>query len=347
MATEDAGLTPLTTLSAAWQVSGQSARLRAVRDRAERLRELIEGGPRVTAVRTLPVATLLYPKAEALGLASGSLPLVLLTRRAVLVQFLQQGQLKTLLFNPSDAEAPRKAPLFERQAATMMTAVARRALEQRSAPLTEQLMALGLSAGAVDYLAFNHLELEDVSGAVEKFHAATLITPAPEWEDFVDVHPAARAWRVPQGAPPASFERALLTQEDLSLGDGAYLIRTPGRTRGHQTLILNTTSGVWGVSGNGVATDSWSPLDSHIGGLARACRQRGLDVAPSTSALSCGAEQHASMVLERSLVGRAAPAPAFVQLLPASELTASRLTPGLSPTVTYQGIQCGRLQRTS
>ncbi|MBX3183602.1 MAG: hypothetical protein KIT72_05720 [Polyangiaceae bacterium] len=339
-----AGLTPLTTLEAAWQVQGHLARLRAVQASASQLGEAITSGPRVIAVRTLPLFTLLYPRAEALGAVGASLPHVLLTRRCVLVQFLQRGQPKTLLFNPSDPTAPSRAPFFQRQAAG--AALMRRTLERRFEPLGEQLQGLGLSPGSIDYLAFNHLELEDVRQAVDEFREATLLAPESEWEDTTQVHPAARAWQVPQGAAGVPRDRVQLTAGDVMLGDGVYLIRTPGRTRGHQTLILSTASGVWGVSANGVTTDSWSPLDSQLRGLARACRQRGLDVAPSASVLSCGADQHASMVLERSLVSRAPHAPAFVQLLPASELTASPIAPGLSPTVTLGGIHCGRLALT-
>lgn len=340
MDTPDGRFTPITALDAAWQVPGQSARLRAVRVAAEGLRERIVSGPRVIAVRTLPLATQVYSTADAFsGLLSTRLPIVL-RRHAVLVQFLVQGQLKTLLFNPSDPTALERAPLFQRQ--TLPATLAQRAAAQRFEPMEAQLSALGVTLQEVDYVAFNHLELEDVGAVLGRSPGARLLTPASEWEDRADVHPAARAWYVPEerGVPE---ERVQLTRGDIILGDGVYLVRTPGRTRGHQTLILSTPRGVWAVSANGVAVDSWSPLDSQIRGLAAACRRRGLPSAPSSGALSCGAEQHASMVLERALVGRAAHAPAFVQVLPASELWASAVSPWIRPTVSYGGIDCGRL----
>src|ERR1700735_3021577 len=86
-------------LDAAWQVTGAGPRLRAVRVATERLRDRFVGGPRVVAVRTLPLTTLLYPTKYAFNSSARSpAPFVVMTHRCVLVQFLQAGALTTLLF---------------------------------------------------------------------------------------------------------------------------------------------------------------------------------------------------------------------------------------------------------
>src|SRR5690242_16251441 len=96
---------PLHDLDAAWQVSGHGPRLRAVRASAEALRERFAGGPRVVGVRTLALALVPYPTKYAFNAAAYSpAPYVQLTHRCLLVQFMQQGALKTLLFNPTDIE---------------------------------------------------------------------------------------------------------------------------------------------------------------------------------------------------------------------------------------------------
>src|SRR5271168_4522706 len=109
------GTTPLDDLDSAWRVSSSGPRLRAVRVAAERLRDRFAAGPRVVAVRTLPLTTLLYPTKYAFHSSARSpAPFVVLTHRAVLVQFLQAGALKNLLFNPTDIEAARATPYLAR-----------------------------------------------------------------------------------------------------------------------------------------------------------------------------------------------------------------------------------------
>src|SRR5580704_11158082 len=105
------GTTPLDDLDAAWRVASAGPRLRAVRVATERLRDRFAGGPRVVAVRTLSLTTLPYPTKYAFNAAARSpAPFVVLTHRTVLVQFLQKGALKTLLFNPTDIEGARATP---------------------------------------------------------------------------------------------------------------------------------------------------------------------------------------------------------------------------------------------
>ena len=89
---------PLDDLDSAWRVGGEGARLKAVRAAAERLREPFVSGPRVVSVRTLPLTTLPYPAKYAFWGAAHTLgPFVIMTHRALLVQFFQEGALKNLL----------------------------------------------------------------------------------------------------------------------------------------------------------------------------------------------------------------------------------------------------------
>src|SRR5580658_89067 len=107
--------TEIHDLDDAWRVPSAGPRLRAVRVAAERLRDRFAAGPRVVAVRTLPLTTLLYPTKYAFNSAARSpAPFVVMTHRTVLAQFLQQGALKTLLFNPTDIDGARATPYFAR-----------------------------------------------------------------------------------------------------------------------------------------------------------------------------------------------------------------------------------------
>src|ERR1700722_6642269 len=114
------GMTAIDDLDAAWETPAAGPRLRAVRVAAERLRDRFAAGPRVVAVRTLPLSTLLYPTAYAFNSsASSPAPYVVMTHRCLLVQFLQAGALKTLLFNPTDVEAARATPYFAKMIARL------------------------------------------------------------------------------------------------------------------------------------------------------------------------------------------------------------------------------------
>jgi hypothetical protein len=121
------------------------------------------------------------------------------------------------------------------------------------------------------------------------------------------------------------------------------LLRTPGHTTGNQTLFVNTSSGVWGVSENGTAADNWSPLDSKIPGLRAICKKQDLDIVLNANTPECGADQYTSMVLEKTIASRLHRAPAFVQMFPSSEVTPSALSPGLKPTVLHRAITHGEL----
>ena len=347
------GAAALGDLDEAWLVASAGPRLRAVRVGAERLRDRFAGGPRVVAARTLPLATLLYPTKYAFHSAARSpAPFVVMTHRAVFVQFFQAGALKTLLFNPSDVDGARATPFFARLLDQFGERAANLAVKTYE-PVEVQLAKLGFGPEDVDYVAFDHFHTQDLRpllGAADgsrpaRFPNATLLASAREWTDWDDLHPCQRAWFVRDGKRGVRTDRVALVERDLSLGDGVALLRTPGHTRGNQTLFLNTAQGVWGISENGVCADSWSPLDSKIPGLAAACRRSDVDVVLNANTLEGGADQYTSMVLERTLVDRVRRAPAFVQMFPSSEVTPSKLAPGLAPTLLHRAVTSGDVAR--
>jgi glyoxylase-like metal-dependent hydrolase (beta-lactamase superfamily II) len=343
------GATPIADFDAAWAVTGAGPRLRAVRVAAERLRDRFAAGPRVVAVRTLPLTTLLYPTKYAFNSAARSpAPFVVMTHRAVVVQFLQAGALKTLLFNPTDVEAARATPFLARLVDQFGERAAKLLVETYE-PLEAQLARLGIAFADVDYVAFDHFHTQDLRPILgtedgarpARFPNATLLAPAREWADWDDLHPYQRAWFVRDGKRGVRTEKLVLTSGDLALGDGVVLVRTPGHTSGNQTLFLATEQGVWGVSENGTSADNWSPLDSKIAGLAAMCRRSEIDVVVNANTPEGGADQYTSMILERTLVDRVRRAPAFVQMFPSSEVTPSKLAPGLAPTLLHRAITSG------
>ena len=341
-------------LDRAWQVRGHGPKLTAVRKAAEELRSQFVFGARALCVRSLPITTLAYPTKYAFwGAPLSPAPYVVMTHRALLVQFQQRGQLKTLLFNPTDDVASRETPYFKRMIRQVGDYVAFKLLAKKFDSLEHQLSQLGLTPGDIDYVAFDHFHTQDVRsllGTVDgeyasRFPRAKLLAPVAEWDDWDDLHPMQRAWFVPDGKRGVRTENVVLTESDFWLGDGVLLLSTPGHTSGNQTLFINTQDGVWGCSENGTCADNWTPIESRIRGLSALCHNQDLDVILNANTPEFGAAQYTSMVLERTLVDRVNRNPGFCQMFPSSEVTPSAISPGLRPTVVHGNLVYGEVTR--
>jgi hypothetical protein len=344
-------LTRLDMFDAAWAQRGHGRRLAAALEGAATLRARLTEGPAVTTVRTLPLTTLMYPARYAFwGTATSPAPYVTLWHRALLVRFVQGERTRTLLFNPSDIDAARRTPFFTgliaRFGPTLTSLAAKRA-----EPLEEQLRWCGVSPDDIDYVAFDHFHTQDLrtllgtaDGRVApRFRNAKLLASRAEWEQWGDLHPMQKAWFVPDGLDGVDLSRVVLTDDDLALGEGVALVRTPGHTVGNQTLFFKTDRGVWGCSENGTCADNWSPLESRVPGVARAARETEHPVVLNGNTPEYGADQMTSMLLERAVVDRVAHAPEWVQMFPSSEATPSVTAPGLSPSYQHGAITWGEL----
>ncbi|MCC6647405.1 MAG: hypothetical protein IT374_17760 [Polyangiaceae bacterium] len=346
----DPPLTPLHDLDDAWAEPLPGARATALRRAGAALSERISSGPRVACVRAFDVARWAMPVGLALPTATPRLGRqIALTHRTMLVQVLRGGALRTLLFNPTDPLAARRAPWFD----SARGSLASRLVARAHAPIEEALGALGLSVDDVDFVAFSTLHAQDLrttlgtadGGVLARFRRARLLVPRAEWESLAAPHALQRRWLVPDARDGVPEEKVVLLDGDVSLGDGALLVRTPGHTPGTQTLFVHTGSGVWGCSANGVAADSWSPLASRIPGVRRAARRAAAEVLPTANTPDQLGAQITSMLLERAIASRVRAAPAFAQLLPSSELTPSVLAPGLRPTWWLGGLEAGVVSR--
>jgi len=346
------GTERITLLDDAWTLPRQGPRHRAVRVASEKLRDRFAQGARAVSVRTLPLSSAPYPTKYAFrSAASSPIPLVTFTHRCLLVQFFQRGALRNLLFNPTDIEAARQTPYF----AKLIEKFGRfeKYLQKKYDPLETQLAAHGLSNDDIDYIAFDHFHTQDLRGQLgtedgrfkTRFPNATLLAPKCEWDDWDDLHPMQRTWFVEGGRKGVKTKKVALTDGDLLLGDGVMLLRTPGHTSGNQTLFVNTESGVWGTSENGTCADCWSPIESKIPGVARAARLEDLEVLINDNTPEGGADQHTSMILEKTIVDRVKTRPAFVQMFPSTEITPNAMAPGLSPTIVFRALTHGSIAK--
>jgi glyoxylase-like metal-dependent hydrolase (beta-lactamase superfamily II) len=323
---------------------------RAGRALGDALRE----GPKVVGVKTLDNATLPYPTRFAFnGAVPLPWPFVLMTHRTLLVRLATSEGTKHLLFNPTDAEASRRTPFFQKLAASLERRFpfAERLVATKFPSLEEQLAQVGVRPADIDLVAFDHFHTQDVRPLIGtgsergRFPNAMLLAPAREWREWDALHPMQRAWFIEDGKRGVPEERVVTFDADLMLGEGCLLLRTPGHTVGNQTLFVNGAEGVFGCSENGCSVDNWSPRASRIPGLRSYAEQYEVDVILNANTPEFGGQQFASMVLERSVVDRVPGRADLAQMFPSSEVTASALAPLVRPSVEFGHRDSGAFAR--
>ncbi|MDH3726939.1 MAG: hypothetical protein OER77_05365 [Myxococcales bacterium] len=337
-------------LTEARAIRSPGPQLKELRKGAKALGDELRAGPKVVAVKTLHLTTLLYPATFAFDRAmSLPWPYVQMFHRCLLVQVMAGGELRNVLFNPTDYEASRATPYF----AKMLDKVGERGaklITTQYGHVDEQLGKLGLSPEDIDLIAFDHFHTQDVRPLLgdgmraPRFPNAYLLASRKEWEDWDDLHPLQRSWFVADGKKGVPEDKVVLTDGDVVLGDGCLLLQTPGHTTGNQTLFVHAQQGVFGCSENGTSADNWAPLHSRIPGLKKHAQQYGFEVVLNTNTPELWADQYTAMILERELVDRVPGRPEFVQMFPSSEVTPSAFAPGVRPSMIFKDRDSGQLQ---
>ncbi|MCB9625174.1 MAG: hypothetical protein H6723_17800 [Sandaracinus sp.] len=346
-------------LDEARSLSASGPRLREYRRIGRRLGDDLRSGPRAT-VKTIPLATLLYPTTFAFDRAVPlPWPYVQMFHRCLLVQVEVEGTTRNALFNPTDYLASKATPFFADLIDALPHPDLQKLLSTQYGQVDEQLAALGLSAADIDVVAFDHFHTQDLRPILgseipapdgtrlhARFPNALLLAPRKEWVDWDDLHPLQRSWFVADGKRGVPEDRVVLFDGDLLLGAGAMILQTAGHTTGNQTLFAHGARGVFGSSENGCSADSWSPRESRIPGVAKKARAYDLEVVLNSNTPELAAEQYNSMVLEKSVVDRSEVDPAFVQMFPSSEVTPSAFAPGVRPSMLFVERDSGTV-RTS
>lgn len=351
--------TPIDTFApAADPDGGWGARLRRARAAAAAFRREFSGTGTPDSVRTYDLVSLPYPRQFGLWRAALSpAPFVTITNRMVVVRWQDSdGRRRTLLFEPSDVELDRNTPYFAALAAKTPDLVQRRMVTEHGSVLS-RLAEAGITPDEVDYLAFDHLHTQDVrrwlgttrpqadispSAPVDAaFPNARLLVQRGELAAMADLHPLQRPWYQPATYVDLPAERLVPLDGDVLLGPGVALLSTPGHVLGNQSLVLNTSTGIWASSENAIAAECLTPEHSTIPGVARWARTWGQEVVLNANTIETTAEQYNSMVVEKTVVDRAQADSRFLQFFPSSELTRNRLNPGTAPTFTHGAITHG------
>ncbi len=318
----------------AWSVRGHDAQLKAIRRAALALKERFASEPPVVSVRTFERYTLSYPVRYGFwGMAMVPVPFTVIRNRSVVVQFRQHGRLRTLVFNPTVETAIPQVPFVARQ--IERKGVFGLAMLHLHGPLEPELARAGLPPEEVDYVAYDHFHFQDLhrvvgsGGGPARFPRARLLAQRREWEQWDDLHPIHQAFAVPQARRGLEESGIVFLNEDVRLGDGVMLVRTPGHTQGNQTLFFKTSTGVWGISENGICADNWAPRASRIRGVASRVTQHGLEVLPNMNTPESTTDQYLSMVLEKNVVDPSPINGDFPRMFASFEVTPSRFTPGM------------------
>jgi hypothetical protein len=359
-----AGLSPFEEFDGANATWPRGNRPAAIREAAEAFRErFATPDNRVRAVRTIDIASAPYPLKFAFGGAAvGANPYVNIINRLQLVQFEDfEGRLRTLAYEPTVTDGPREAPFYEQMLArfNLPDWVAYKVVAKVWNEPDQALRQAGLRPEDVDFVAFDHLHVQDVRfvlGTTEPmpgesqprpplFSNARLIAQRKEWDTFESLHPMQWAWYVEDGIKDVPTDKVVLVEGDVELGKGVALVWTPGHTDGNHSLCINTPDGVWVSSENGVCADSWHPHLSKIPGVRRTAEYFGREVILNSNTLEDSIDQYDSMIKEKMLADPHPRDPRYRNVFPSSEMADWKRQWPVVPTFSYGGVNYGQIGR--
>jgi hypothetical protein len=309
-------------------------------------------------ISTHDLITLPYPTRFGLWRASMSpAPFVSITNRMLVVRWTDtDGQRSTLLFEPSDVELGTNTPYFANLARRTPDFLTNKFVQRHGDVLTH-LRAVGIDPSEVDYLAFDHLHTQDVrrwlgttapqadldpAAAVEPvFPHARLLVQRSELAAMDRLHPQQRPWYQPDAYRDLRADAIVALDGDVLLGPGVALIATPGHTTGNQTLVLNSSTGIWASSENAIAAECLVPQHSRLPGVRRWSEQWNQGVVVNANTIESITAQYNSLILERSIVDVSVRDERFPQFFPSSELTRRWTNPWTAPTFVHERITHG------
>jgi hypothetical protein len=331
-----------------------------IREAAPKFRAWFRGTGMPDWIGTFDLVALPYPTRFGLFRAAITpAPYLSLTHRLVVVRWREpDGRSRVLLFEPTDVELARRTPYFARLSESTPPAF-ERAFARPLGDVVSHLRSVGIEAGDVDWITFDHLHTQDVRrwiGTTEPAHdlspaapiaallpRARLIVQRAELESLAALHPLQVPWYQASTYASLRQEALLPIDGDVLIGPGVALLSTPGHTIGNHTLVVNTETGIWASSENVIATECLTPEHSRIPGVRRYTSTWEQEVVLNANTLEDTARQYNSCVLEKSIVDVARADSRFLQFMPSSELTATILSPGTAPTFTHSGIFHGTL----
>jgi len=351
---ETLGIRPFHEFDEAQDTWPRGDRPQALRDAAETFRARFKEQGQIRAIRTIDLVAAAYPTLFAFGGAARGLnPYVSIVNRLVVAQFEDfEGNLKTLAWEPTVPEGSQEAPFYE-QMLERYGQLGEKLFANYYNTVEQALGLCGLRPEQVDYVAFDHLHVQDVRiimGTDERpafFPNAKHLAQRREVDTFKSTHPMQWAWYVPGGMDGIPEENLVLLDGDVELGLGLAFLWTPGHTDGNMSLCVNTPDGVWVSSENGVAADNWHPHLSRIPGVRKWAEFFGREVILNSNTLEDSIDQYDSMLKERAVADENRFDSRFRNVFPSSELATFKRQWPVVPTFVYGGVNYGRIETPS
>lgn len=341
-----------------------ATRLDAVRKAARKFRnEFIDTGM-VPYFRAVTLVHVPYPTRYAFFGAYNDVtfvtPIIHIANRLFVVRFKVEGAMKTLLFSPSDIMANAETRFFKRFGGGVLQKLQgeemrplKDAAQKIVAPIVhtveEWLPLLGLKPEDIDYISYDHLHTQDLRnwlGSNDRpayFPNAKLLVMREEWESATGLLPPQKDWYCPNGIAGIDPQKVVLLDDDVLLGPGLALVRTPGHTMGNHSLVVNTPAGVFVSSENGVAADNYAPDKSHNREIRAYAEKTGMEVILNGNTQESGIEQYISMVMEKEIAGPAQQNPDFYNVFNSSQFSSYWMFPGISPSFAFEDMEIGSL----
>ena len=263
---EKEGITRIPGFQEAWAQTSPRQRLEQVRKVGAVTRQKLLDDDRVLFYRSVDLIRAPYPTKYGLSNAfTGISPFMHILNRLFIVQFKSQGQVKTLLFSPSNLEAGAKTPYFWRLANSVgpFNGLLKAFIAPTLNTVEQALQKVGIAPEQVDYISYDHLHTQDirqwlgVDGKPGYFKNAKLLVMAQEWESANGLIPPQIDWYAPDGMKGVDPAKIITLDSSVKLGDGISLVHTPGHTEGNHSLVANTPEGLMVTSETRSRTETY------------------------------------------------------------------------------------------
>ena len=337
-------------------------RLKAARQQALDFRERFMDEPSVQFYQSMDMVRVPYPTWYAYsGVYTQStykFPYLHILNRLFIVQYHDLlGELKTLLFSPSDIDADRETPFFKRLTDKMPNWSP---LENVVAPITrdvtQALKENGLTPEDIDYISYDHLHTQDVrqwlgttaetTNRAAYFPNAKLLVHEKEWQSAQGLLPVQAEWYCPNGIEGVDPNKVITFTSSLQLGKGLALVHTPGHTEGNHSLVARVPDGIRVTSENGVGADAYAPMNSKVNAIRRYAKNTGMEVILNGNTLEDSTDQYISMVIEKTIAGPSKN-PDFPNCASSSEATPYWLMPGHKVSYLIGEAKFGMLKKAT
>ncbi|WP_367108902.1 hypothetical protein [uncultured Psychrobacter sp.] len=356
------GMKAITEFDYARQSPLPQERLQAARVQAEAFRERFIDEPEVDYYQSVNLVRVPYPTWYAYsGVYTQStykFPYLHILNRLFIIQYHDfLGELKTLLFSPSDIDADRETPFFKRLTNKMPSWSP---LESVVAPIfrdvNEALAEIGLAPEDIDYISYDHLHTQDVrqwlgsttatTNLPAYFPNAKLLVHEKEWQSAQGLLPLQAEWYCPNGIEGIDLDKVITFDGSIQLGKGLALVHTPGHTEGNHSLVARVADGIRVTSENGVGADAYAPMNSKVNAIRRYAKKTGMEVILNGNTLEDSTDQYISMVVEKTIAGPSNN-PDFPNCASSSEATPYWLLPGHKVSHLIGEAKFGRLNKSS